>query len=164
MKKFFTLLGCLLVAAGLTASAATYYKSVIFEHADSHLTRLTIESGMVTKLADSQFLLTSSKGEITYPMSDIRNWSFSTEAGVDSPWAGIDTPAIDSALDIIWTSTGITVGNLPQASSVSLTGIDGKVLLNATASDTYTVRTSELTPGVYVLTVNHKSFKIAINR
>lgn len=168
MKKTFTLLLCWVAAlAGVGASAATTdYKSIVVNRTDGTLTRITIESGMTTSIAEGEFVLSCAKGEIYIPMEETRNWSFSTEPGdADQLWAGIaGVDADGSSIELIWAGNSLTVTGLAADSRVSLVGMDGRVMKSAVATGEITLDLGGYQKGVYVLTVNKQSFKIALTR
>ena len=120
---------------------------------------------MTTKTSDGNLELSSDKGAITIPLSDVRNWTFSTEEGSSDQWASIGGVSEDSAVTIQLQEGCITLGNLPEGSSVSLTAINGVGVAAANSvSGEYTIPTDTLTKGIYILTVNNRSFKVALSR
>lgn len=161
MKKIFTLL-CLL-AAGSSAPiyAATNYKSVVIEHADTQVSRITIESGMTTAIEDGMFVLSCSKGDISYELGDVRHWTFSTETG-DSEWAAISDIKKESALTIDWSGNILHVGNLSDQSVVTVTSLDGRNMLSLKVSGECEIDLGEFAAGVYVVNVNNQSLKVAV--
>ena len=165
MKRIFTMVSTVLLAASAVFAAGTGYRSIAVKHADHHLSVITIESGMTTKTSDGNLELSSDKGAITIPLSDVRNWTFSTEEGSSDKWASIGGVSEDSAVTIQLQEGCITLGNLPEGSSVSLTAINGVGVAAANSvSGEYTIPTDTLTKGIYILTVNNRSFKVALSR
>lgn len=168
MKKTFTLLLCCVAAmSGISASAAaTDYKSIVVNRTDGTLTRITIESNMTTSISDGEFVLSCAKGEIYIPMVETRNWSFSTERGdADELWAGVEAVETDgNSIELIWIGNSLTVRGLAHDSRVTLVGMDGRVVKSVVASGEITLDLGGCQKGVYVLTVNNQSFKIALTR
>ncbi|MCM1348432.1 MAG: T9SS type A sorting domain-containing protein [Firmicutes bacterium] len=170
MRKFFTLLGLCAAIVGVSLSATAAgknYKSVVFEHTDSHLTKVNFEYGFTTMFENGDMVLYYTKGtnyyEIRQPLAEIRNWVFSTEAGSSDLWAGIDGALSDAPGVVLnWSGKNIELTNLPVNSTVMLTAVSGQTLLSEQATGTFTVSTEMLVPGVYVLTINDKSFKVAV--
>lgn len=162
MKKIFTLL-CLL-AAGSAAPiyAATNYKSVVIEHADTQVSRITIESGMTTAIEDGMFVMSCSKGEISYELDDVRHWTFSSESGDSDGWAGISDVRKDSAITIDWSGNILHVGNLSDQSVVTVTSIDGRSMFRRTVSGECEIDLGEFATGVYVVNINNQSLKVAV--
>lgn len=163
MKRIFTLFLCCAAAmTGLQAIAATY-KSMVFEGNDSKLTLVNMEDGMTATIADGLMTLSCDKGEIYFNLAELRNWTFSAQEGSSDLWAGIEAPATD-AVTISWSGDVITIQGLPEGSAVSLTAIDGRTVRSLRAGESCSIPTSGLSAGVYVLTYNNKSIKVALGR
>lgn len=169
MKKTFTLLCCVAAAAMFQAgqaATATNYKSVVIEHSDNGISKISIENGMTTAMTDGDLVLSYEKGgvkyEIRHSLADVRHWTFSTEAGDSNLWAGIDGVVNENTVGIDWQGDVINLTNLPVNSQITLVGIDGRTVSSVKATGEYSVKLGELTGGVYVLTINGKSLKIAV--
>ena len=163
MKKFYALILALVGVCGSTVPAdAADYRSVVFNKTDGTSLALTVESGMTTLVTPGFITLSCDKGVISLPTSELKGWTFSKELGVDFDVAGVDTPEADSRLDVALGAGELTLNGLAASSKVMLTAVNGQVVVSAVASDSYTIPTGNLTSGVYILTVNDKSLKIAL--
>lgn len=165
MKKF--LLTLLLGAASLTGSAAGY-SSVVVHCTDGTSVCIAMESDMQARVLLSTLELSCQKGYIEFPAADVNKLTFSTEPGDNTLWglSAIGDVAVDGSIEPGVTRDGsvIRVTNLPDGSKVSVVTMAGAVVTSAVVSGEYTMPVDDFTAGVYIVTVNDKSFKIAINR
>ena len=164
MKK--TLLTLLLGALCASASAAGIV-SMTVHTTDGASTCIAMESDMTATVFNKTLVLNCEKGTIEFAAEDVVKWTYSDEPGDDSLWglAAIGDVAGDSNDAAMTTEGGIlSVSNLPQNSKVSVVSVSGSVLRQATVSGEYVMSLGDFTPGIYIVTVNEKSFKIAINR
>ena len=132
---------------------ATSYKSIIVNQSDG--------DDMKTTVAEGNLVITCTKGDIVLPVIDIKNWTFSTSAGSDDVWTGIESPTA-SGTNCILNSDRIILSNLPEGSTVSLCSIDGRIVKSSRAEGDYELSISELPKGIYVLTYNKNTLKIAV--
>lgn len=116
---------------------------------------------MKTAVAEGNLVITCTKGDIVLPVIDIKNWTFSTSAGSDDVWTGIESPTA-SGTNCILNSDRIILSNLPEGSTVTLCSIDGRIVKSSRAEGDYELSISELPKGIYVLTYNKNTLKIAV--
>lgn len=76
--------------------------------------------------------------------------------------AGVDAPQHVSECTVFANGRDINVVNAQAGSSIVVTDLAGRIVLQATADDFKTVINSELNAGIYIVTVNGTSTKIAI--
>ena len=133
---------------------AASYKSIIVNQSDGSEMKVTIEDDMKTAVAEGNLVITCTKG-------DIKNWTFSTSAGSDDVWTGIESPTA-SGTNCILNSDRIILSNLPEGSTVTLCSIDGRIVKRSRAEGDYELSISELPKGIYVLTYNKNTLKIAV--
>ena len=132
---------------------AASYKSIIVNQSDGSEMKVTIEDDMKTAVAEGNLVITCTKGDIVLPVIDIKNWTFSTSAGSDDVWTGTNC---------ILNSDRIILSNLPEGSTVTLCSIDGRIVKSSRAEGDYELSISELPKGIYVLTYNKNTLKIAV--
>lgn len=162
MKKFYSLILALIGLNIAMPSVAETYRSVVFSRTDGTTLALTVESGMSTIVADGSITMSCDAGVISLPTDEITKWTFSTEPGMDFSTAGIETPATD-AVDVIIGTDAITINGLADGAKVMLTGIDGRIAAaTAAAAGHANLSTANLHGGIYILTFNNKSIKIAL--
>ena len=140
---------------------AASYKSIIVNQSDGSEMKVTIEDDMKTAVAEGNPVITCTKGDIVLPVIDIKNWTFSTSAGSDDVWTGIESPTA-SGTNCILNSDRIILSNLPEGSTVTLCSIDGRIVKSSRAEGDYEFSISELPKGIYVLTYNKNTLKIAV--
>ncbi len=160
MKRIFLTLFSVVCTMAL-CHAATGYKSVVINKMDNTTMSIAMEGDMTTSIANGELNLSCAKGDITMMISDVRNWTFSTKSGASDLWAGIELP-IGDEVTCIMESDRILIENLPQNSVVALYTIDGRTISSATVGGNYELSLVGLQHGVYVLTYNNKSLKIAV--
>lgn len=163
MKKLYLAIVALMI--GFSASASIDgIKSVVLNYTDGTSTAIAIENDMTTSLANGELKLSCSKGDITASTDDLKHWTYSTLPGDSQLWMGINLPTTDTIA--IQVQQGcVYMSNLPAGCYVALTAIDGRtVYAQKTPGGQLTINTSSLQKGIYVLTYNNKSIKIALNR
>lgn len=166
MKKFTLVFASALALFGATQAMAAQYRSVVINHPDRTVTTVAIESDMDATVAEGNLLLTCAKGTITLPVANVTNWTYSTEPGSSDNWiSAIESVGADaSEIDYERLADCIILSNLPEASNVALVAADGRVVSVMTASGSASVAIDNLPSGVYILTVNNNSIKIALSR
>lgn len=162
MKKILPIIMFAIIAmCAPQVKGATAYRSVVIEKTDGTLMRVAMENDMTAKVSEGEVIFSSGKGDIKFPISDLRHWSYSTEAGLDNLWTDIDEIDADS----VGVERGymmVSFKNLPAGSLVSLMALDGRTVGQWKAEGYFEVSLTDLTPGVYVLTYNDKSIKVAV--
>ncbi len=151
----------MLVAAMLLCSlgvSAESFRSMVVNTKSGEGFTVNLSSQLSTTFVDGNLVLTDTYVDVTVPMSEVTGWYYSNTV--------VDVAEAPVAEDVNITHSGATIdiAGLKDNSRVSLIAIDGRKVMEATPSQSYTVDLSGLTPGVYVLTVNDQSYKIAVNR
>lgn len=162
MKHFYTLILMLFIAA--TSQAASTYSSVGIYMYDGSTHYVTMENGMTASLDGPALKFVSARGVITYPLDEVRHWTFSTEPGDANGWTGIDGTVSDqNSVKVVYTGTEITFYGMEKDSLISLYAIDGrlvrKVRCNGYAS--ITIDLDSFSEGVYIVRYGSHSLKIA---
>lgn len=161
MRKIFTFITFLCIAMAVSASI-NGYKSIMLNHHDGSSDIVTIGNEMTVSAANGELTLKCDKGTVSVKLEDLQNWTYSKLAGSDDLWAGIDAPEAD-LVEVRFGAESIELFNLPEKSTVMLTAIDGKTLVSTTVdADYFNISLSGLNGGVYILTYNNKSLKIAV--
>lgn len=160
MKKLF-LSVIVMVAASVAVASVNGYKSIVLHHQDGEKLAITIEDGMTTRVANGNLTLECAKGTITKPLDNLKFWNYSMLPGEDFETAGVGTIGTD-AVGLFVENDRIVFQNLPANSLIGMVAVDGRVILSDRAGGYYEIPLSELTHGVYILTYNGKSLKIAV--
>lgn len=166
MKKTILVLASALAIFGASQAMGAQYRSVVINHPDRSVTTVAIESDMEASVAEGNLLLSCAKGTITLPVDNVTNWTYSTEPGSSDNWtSAIESVGADAQeIDYVRTGDCIILSNLPEASKVTLVAADGRVVSAVTASCSVTLPIDNLSGGVYILSVNNNSIKIALSR
>lgn len=160
MKKFLLLM-LVMASAFVGYAGTTGYRSIVFHRTDGSTIAITMEDNMTVNLTNGNVELTCKKGIFSAAIEDVKYWTYSKSEGENDKWAGIEN-IIGETVSVIVTDDYINLQNLPENSTIGLVAIDGRVIVSDKASREYEISLSELTHGVYVLTYNGKSIKIAV--
>lgn len=166
MKKVFTLLcGVAISVVGMTAMAASEYKSIVIHKTDGSSLAVTMETDLAATFNAGNLQLSCSKGDILIPSDEVSKWTFSTEPGTAFELAGIDGVVAEAdGVSVSVLSDRVVMENLPVNSTVSLVGVDGRVVSLDKVSGHHELPLTGLQGGVYVLTYNNNSLKIIARR
>lgn len=163
MKKIYLLLLslCVGISAGATING---YMSLMLNYKDGRQTIVSLEDNMLVKVDDGNVTMTSAKGSVVASTAALNNWKYNKTAveDKDNGWTGIDDVNAN-AMKITMGSDYIVISNAPAGALINVVSIDGKSILSDRASDGYyEIATSGLRGGIYVLTINKESYKIAV--
>lgn len=150
-----------MVAASTAVASVNGYKSIVLHHVDGEQLAITMENGMTTKVANGNLMLECPKGTITKPLDNLKFWNYTLQPGVDFETAGVGKIGGD-VVGLVVENDRIAFQNLPANSVVGLISVDGRVILSDKAEGYYEVSLTDLSHGVYILTYNGKSLKIAV--
>ncbi len=148
---------------GKAVAAGKVAKSIVVNHADGGKSLIAMADGLKTSFAGGVMTISSEKGALEFPLSEVRSWLFSDQEG--DIWSGIDEAADDAAI-INWDADGLRLENIPSGTQVLLTGSDGRTAPAATATDggACVIKTDGLKAGVYLLTIGNRTYKIITGR
>ena len=108
----------------------------------------------VTTYSDGYLKITTSSMSVSYPLEDVLRYTYITNS------TGIMQP--EASVKVKQGRNSITFFNLKQDTKVNVYGTDGKlaktVIVNSTET---TVNLSELPLGVYVISANGATYKLA---
>lgn len=157
MMKF-KFLSVAMMLAAVTASAETF-RSMVIETYDGNDMTINLSSELTTTFADGEMLFKGDNVNVAVPMAAVKGWSYSNNV-----YDAVADNVAEDGVSLSDRGDCIVIYGLKDASQVSLCTVDGRVLLNEKVSGEYTLGLTDLVKGVYVLTVNKQSFKIAVNR
>ena len=60
------------------------------------------------------------------------------------------------------TESALVIENAEEGSNLTIFSIDGKLLLNATIADTFSIDRSRFQKGVYIVKINKTTFKLVL--
>lgn len=139
------------------------WQTVVVIKNDGSTVAVQGEKDFFAKMADGELRFESSKGYIAIPLDEVKRWVYSTEPG-DAEWASISAPSVASDVIVKRLGNVIMLENLPAGSHVGLVALNGVTLLSAVASESYKIDLSDMESGLYLLTFNNQTIKIAVSR
>lgn len=162
-KTLLTLSTALALIIPCTVSAKGY-QSVVVNKADATVLAIQGDQGMKLTAADNtlRFMLPD-ESYIELPLDEVTGWEYSDQAG-DAQWTSISGVTVNPDAIVRQTATGVTIFNLPEHSIVTLTAINGITVKNLTASGSCQIEFEGLQNGIYLLSFNNQTIKIALNR
>lgn len=144
-----------LVLASASAFAAGYRTIVVTPYEGEPVNVKISETLSTTFDGAGNIHFTDGESNTTLALTNLCEVGFSTEATT-----GIGAPSM--ADDVTIEAGRIVLGNLAPGSHIVVAAIDGRIMLSATAEGSYTVDLNALGTGVYVISYNKRSLKIAV--
>ncbi len=155
MRKVYSLLVALIVSAVAMATYAQGYKSVVVDMIDGSQTMVALEQGLTTKFVGAYVIFDSpTSSNVVLAKANIASMSFSETTGIADVVSDSTAPVYGDGV--------ISFNGLPAGSSVEMFDMSGHRLMHADVSGDYTISLGNLTPGVYIVTVNRISYKISV--
>lgn len=162
-KSLLTLFAAVALILPATMSAKGY-QSVLVSKTDNTTMAIQGSQGMKASVTDNTLRFTTpDEAYIEIPLNEVAGWEFSQGTG-DHEWTAIDGVAADADVTITRTANGISIANLPDNTVVTLTSISGITVKHLTASSSCNISLEGLQSGVYLLTFNNQTIKIAVTR
>ena len=144
------------------AVMAQAYSSIAVQRHDGSEFIVQGEKGISLVFSENEMRFVSSSSQyIAFPLSEVKGWYLSTKDG-DNNWSAIDDRVADS-VTVTRLAGSVQLDNLPAGSTVMLTSLSGMVISRANAEGSHTISLAGLTPGLYMLTYNNVTLKIAVN-
>lgn len=164
MKKSLLTLATALAILAPMAVQAKGYQSVIVTKTDATVLAIQGEQGMkaTTKEQTLRFV-TPDESFIEIPLDEVTGWEYSQQHG-DAQWTSISGAEINPNIVLTRTTTGIMLQNLPDNSSITLTALNGTVVSSLKVSGYCEIPFDSLQNGIYLLTFNNQTVKIAVSR
>lgn len=164
MKNIFKSIAAAVLLLFPAAGGAVAYRSVVIQCADGTEVVVTGEKGMTLVFNDDEMRFTKPNSQyMAFPLTEVKGWRFSAAQG-DTPWSGINDTDSDSMIKVTYSSDAVMLSGLPANSVVTLTALNGVKVYQSVASDVLAIDLSELTAGLYLLTYNNTTLKIALGR
>ncbi|MCM1020765.1 MAG: hypothetical protein NC343_01375 [Muribaculum sp.] len=161
MKNYLNFVVLVLAMLLPIVSSAMAYQSVSVEYKDGSTFLLQGESGLSLDITNSELHFSAPSGTtFSVAIADVKGWSYSSKKG-NTGFSAIDEVVL-SQISIELTNNTLQLDNLPENSNVTLFFHDGKMLKQVCASGVCTINLADIPAGLYILTINNKSFKFAI--
>ena len=157
--KHIAAVAALLMPALCVAAA---YRSVAVLRTDGTEITVNGEKGLTLVFNDEEMRFTTPDNQyLAFPLSDVKGWRFSTAQG-ETPWSGIDETVADNQVTVIYAAGAVVLLGLPENSVVTLRTIAGAQLYRMAATGSLTVDLTDLSSGLYLLTYNKTTLKLAV--
>lgn len=162
-KSLLTLFAAAALILPATMSAKGY-QSVLVSKTDNTTLAIQGSQGMKATAMDNILRFTTpDEAYIEIPLNEVTGWEYSDGTG-DHEWTAIDGVEAEADVTLTRTATGISIANLPDNSVVTLTALSGITVKHLIASGTCTISFEGLQTGVYMLSFNNQTIKIAVTR
>lgn len=159
MKTLKSLIAVIVMLSCWGLAAAESYRYIVVETSfDSDVT-IRISSDLSTSFDSDGMTFKSDYLYLTMPLSMIKGWSYRAKDNV----SGLESETIGN-LSLTGTGDSITVNGLPDNSKIMMSDIGGRLIFCTEASGECTFGLDNLANGIYIIAVNGRTFKIAVNR
>lgn len=150
MKLKRNIVSALLLTVYMSAMAFTGLKT------DGSSTIISMEECPIVKFIGDKLLVTTDVSTTEFERPKVKTFNYISPSSID----GIN----NDGNVVSNTGDSLQFGNLPANSEISVYDVSGKLVKNATADGSYRINISDLSAGVYVVSVNGVSTKITIKR
>jgi hypothetical protein len=156
MKQKILFLALLLFGAAMAAQAQEFTTLVVLMK-DGSTTKIQLSEEPKATLSGSNLNIATTSTTLQLDRSKVLQFSYVNDGGVE----GVKADAKST-----FTKKGdlLIFQGLKSGSKVSIYGIDGRLMKEASAGGSYEMSLSELSAGVYIVNVNGTATKIAIRR
>ena len=145
------------------AASAKVYKSIQVTKQDGSTLLIKGEQGISMTVNDEEMkFFTTPDNHISFPVEEVKGVTLSEEEG-EVALAGIDEITA-GAITVTRAGENLILGNLPVNSKISVVSTGGTILYSEVADGECVVCLSPYSPGVYVIVINNKTFKISVAR
>lgn len=142
-----------LTAAFGTMFASAAYRSMSVDLTDGTAVAITLSDDINATFTTSDMIIAGGEQEITIERAKITGFTFSGEVSLDRITPDT-TPAINGS--------EMRFDSLPDGSLIQIITSGGAIVNTIEASGSASVSLSDLPAGVYIVTVNNISYKIAV--
>ena len=157
MKKQVIVLG--LLVAGLTTHA-TKFSEILITMLDGSTTTVLIDKKPIVKVNNNVMTIESTTGTtIELDRAKVARFNF-----IDETNTNINTVQYDQPLSVEKNGDLLIFNNLTPNSEIRIYSFDGILIKSVNVSGNYTLNTLDMPSGVYIVTVNGVSSKIAITK
>lgn len=153
MKLRKKILSALLMSVSISASA---YSGIEVTLTDGIGMLITMSERPVITFSGDKLVVKTETGITELDRSKVKTFNYLTSSSVEEINVG----------DCKVNNTGdmLLFNNLPAGSEITVHDVSGKLVKSATAEGSYRINISDLSAGVYVVSVNGVSTKITIKR
>ena len=161
-KTFVRRFGRILMSAAVLASAATAvsaagYNSIVLSKTDGSRMTVNISDKLETTVSGDNLVFADNSGDIvSVPIVQLSGWSFSAESTTSAISRITDTKGYSVAGNIV------TIDGLDAGTEVCVQTVGGVTVMRKVADGTCSLDLSMMVNGVYLITYNKQTIKIAV--
>lgn len=146
----FLLFGCRVISA-------QEYNNVVVTLSDGTSQTISLSEKPIVTIANGKLVIKTDMSTTEFDRANVARFNFDAE--------------VDGVDEILSDDNGVTkdgdnlyFSNLPENSLIKIYSADGSLVKNMTASGAYKISLAEFSVGVYIVSVNGVSTKIAVTR
>lgn len=144
-------------------AGASSYKSIKVTRHDGSSVLIKGETGITMTMSQEEMnFFTDPSIPFSIPLQEVKSVTLSEKEG-DITLAGVGEIKTDE-ITFFRAGDELVIGNLPAASRISIVSLGGMILHEAVAEGSYTVSLSSYPKGIYILSINNKTFKFSTSR
>ena len=146
-----------LLLLSVVVTHAQEYSKVVVTLTDGTIRTISLSEKPIVTIANGKLVIKTEMMTTEFDRANVSRFNFISD--VD----GIEEIESD-VQDVYNDGDNLCFSNLPENSLIEIYATDGTLLKRETASGTYKITLAELSAGVYIVSVNGVSTKIAVTR
>jgi hypothetical protein len=136
---------------------AQEYNNVVVTLTDGTSRTISLSEKPIVTIANGKLVIKTDMSTTEFDRANVARFNFVSEL------VGIDEISSDDN-EVIKDGDNLYFSNLPENSLIKIYTADGSLVKSMTASSAYIISLAEFSAGVYIVSVNGVSTKIAITR
>lgn len=153
MKLRKQILATLLMTVSISAMA---FSGIEVTMSDGSSMVISMDERPVVTFSGSKLVIKTETSTTELERSKVKTFNYLSSSSIEENNVG------DSKVNN--TGDALLFSNLPAGSEIKVHSVDGKLVKSAAAEGSYRINISDLSAGVYVVSVNGVSTKISVNR
>lgn len=146
-----------LLLLSVVVTHAQEYSKVVVTLTDGTIRTISLSEKPIVTIANGKLVIKTEMTTTEFDRANVSRFNFISD--VD----GIEEIESD-VQDVYKDGDNLCFSNLPENSLIEIYATDGTLLKRETASGTYKITLSDFSAGVYIVSVNGVSTKIAVTR
>ncbi len=153
LKTFIVAATVLLTSANITAAG---YQTIVATPYDGEPVKINISDALNTTFDGGDMVFGDAADAKRIALTNLKSVAFSTEGttGIENLGAATEEVTVEAGR--------VVLGNLAVGSHVAVFTLDGRTVLSAVAKGSYEIDLEAFEAGVYVISYNNRSLKIAV--
>lgn len=136
---------------------AQEYNNVVVTLTDGTSRTISLSEKPIVTIANGKLVIKTDMSTTEFDRANVARFNFVSDL------VGIDEISSDDN-EVIKDGDNLYFSNLPENSLIKIYTADGSLVKSMTASGAYTISLAEFSAGVYIVSVNGVSTKIAVTR